>query len=135
MRPKLLSLLAVSAIALVGCSAAESAPAAPSINSAAATPTASASGNDESDPSKHLVGSRPYSADMGLSPEEYGFVAHFSSTTAGMDIKKPTEAKVAKALHDYCESGKPFNFSNELDLNKNLAKVADMSCDQLPPAN
>lgn len=118
MRPKLIALIAVSAVALVGCSAGE--PSAEPV----ATVTVTATPEPE-------VATQETPAEPVEAVEEQ--FADFAELRAPMnEAKMPDRDKVIDGLHDFCEDGKTFNVSKTEDLNKNLDAVAEMAyCDRL----
>lgn len=135
MRPKLIAIVAVSALALVGCSAGEpgAGPAKPVVQ-----PTKSAPGGPPLAPE---AGDTPPVPATGKAEEpltdpdkevEEQF-ADFAELRAEMNAaKKPDRNKVINGLNEFCESGKPFDISETQDLNTNLDFVADSTyCEML----
>ncbi len=93
MRPKLISLLAVSALALAGCSATESTPEPQPIVTVTATPTASPEESTQAAP-KLVV------PEDNLSPEEkYLNGARKQSEV----LKDMTDSKLLNLAHESCE--------------------------------
>lgn len=110
MRPKLIALIAVSAIALVGCSAGES----------SVEPTATVTVTATPEP-------EVVTQELPIQPNDAAeeMFADFAETRAiAHDAKKPNRAKVIDALKKFCEDGKPFKVSTSAALNENLAADA-----------
>lgn len=121
MRPKIISLLAVSAVALVGCASAEP----------ATTPDASVSVVQES-PSAEPT-SKPKSTVNPNAQIEKQFAefAELRAATHGVS-EAPSAKDSTKALHAYCEDGKRIKVSESQVLNKNLEVSAEKAyCDFL----
>lgn len=135
MRPELLSLLAVCAVALVGCSAAEP------TDAPAETPSASAV--DQTPIAERSISNAPVGSvnssdldSLGITPEEYGFTVYAFGQSAGSEDGVPTIAETVEALHAYCDSGEPFDISDERGLNGNLEKVAkEQACPEIADSN
>jgi len=121
MRPKFISLLAVSALVLVGCSSPAPSPEATATAAPTApTPTASAS-------------PKP-STSVNPNAQAEKLFAEFAVTRAGAHgaSEKLKTKDTVKALHSFCEDGKPFKISKTEALNKNLEVVAeDTYCNML----
>ncbi|HJX78554.1 hypothetical protein [Glutamicibacter sp.] len=133
MRPKLIALLAVSAVALVGCSAGE-----PS-----GEPTATATVTASPEP---VSGPTPTDLPPGVEAhevpaEKVEFVenqfADFAELRAQVHgAETPNPDQVIDALHEFCEAGEPFDVSATQDLNKNLDAIApDAYCERLESAS
>ena len=120
MRPKFLALLAVSAIALVGCSSTE-----PTVEP---TQTPVKATQAPSSPSPKAVKKVNPNAQV-----EQQF-ADFAELRAGVHAqgKSPDRKATIKALHAFCEDGKPFKVSKVQPLNENLEVIAeDTYCEKL----
>ncbi|WP_404285438.1 hypothetical protein [Glutamicibacter arilaitensis] len=137
MRPKLIALLAASAIALVGCASAE-----PSVDPTATVAVDTAKEALEGaepgtvyDPvTKQTMSMDEYAALPAQTPEvdEAGIVeerfADFAEDRADAHgVKKPDRKKAIDALHAFCDDGKPFKISTSKVLNDNLEIGADQS--------
>lgn len=145
MRPKLIALIAVSAVALVGCSTGE-----PSV---APTVTVTASPSVVMEPEKTptqitkvvdpvtgesiLMDANGYEIMPTEDPAlveidrvesvEQGF-ADFAETRASVyAVKIPNRAKVIESLHKFCESDESIKVSSTQELNENLEIIAERS--------
>lgn len=116
MRPKLIALIAVSAVALVGCASGE--------------PSVAPANVEEASPSVFI----PSTPEPTLAPgPAYGSVeqveeqfADFAELRAEMHAAtKPDRVEVISDLHKFCDSGASFDVSKTEDLNVNLDVVAD----------
>lgn len=109
MRPKLIALLAVSALALAGCGGAEQAqnvPVEPS-PTVAATPTKAPAAKKAATPT--------------FSEVEENFVVFAETRAELLGIKDlPSDQKLVKQFNDFCDSGKRIKISKIADLNKNM---------------
>ncbi|QDY64883.1 hypothetical protein FQA45_00340 [Glutamicibacter halophytocola] len=120
MRPKFLSLLAVSVLALVGCSAAEPAKA-PESSPAAVV----------SDSPKPTLKKTETANPNAVVEEKFAKFAVLRAEMNGVK-KAPKSSDTIEALYDLCESGKPINVSSSEDLNRNLTVIGeDTYCDML----
>lgn len=133
MRTKTLTLIAVSAVALVGCSSAE-----PN-SEPTATVTVTAMPEPASNPAPSDL---PPGVEADEVPAEtVEFVenqfADFAELRAQVHgAETPNAEKVIDGLHEFCEDGEPFNVSATQDLNKNLDAIApDAYCERLESAN
>lgn len=123
MRPKLIALLAASAIALVGCATAEQAQTVP----VEPSPTASASPTSQSVTKKAAVTPAAPALDEG----ERNFI-EFSgmraSHTGIADVVSDKE--LVEQFNDFCDTGKPLEISKVESLNENLEKTSESTfCD------
>lgn len=118
MRPKFLSLLAVPALAMVGCSAAEPAKAPKSSPAAVVSESPKPTVKKTENPNERV---------------EQQFV-DFAETRAdvhGATVnRKPKE--IVESLHAYCEDGQSIEISKSKDLNDNMEFIADkQACEKL----
>lgn len=126
MRPKLIALIAASAVALVGCTAVETSADIQIEPSATAKPVVETEIADEP------IGVVADYSELGISPEEYAFTIYAHGQIAGSKVELPNIPEVVDALHNYCDDGEPFDISNERDINESLTKVADaQACNEI----
>lgn len=125
MRPKLISLLVVSAVALVGCSAGE-----PSVE-----PTVTVTVTAE-DPAAELIEDANY--EDPTKTVEYAedlFVTTAKIRSKSLDVSEPPKDKVISSLHKYCEGGAPINLSASDEYNEVMESMADSAaCPRLDEA-
>lgn len=133
MRPKFFAVLAVSAVALVGCATAES---------TGQTVTSSSSPSPvESNAVSEAIALPPGVEADEVPVETVEFVENqfvdFAELRAQVHgAETPNPEKVINSLHEFCEDGEPFNVSATQDLNKNLDAIApDAYCERLESAN
>lgn len=112
MRKKLVTLIAVSAFALVGCTSGET------VSEPSVEPSVTVS------PSEPAVTIQQAPAQSNDAAEEM-FADFAESRAVAHDAKKPNRAKVIDALQAFCENGKPFKVSTSAALNENLAADAE----------
>lgn len=126
MRPKLISLLAVSAFALIGCAAAE-----PAKSPDTAT-TAPVSESPAPDTKQAETATQKKTMNPNALVEQQ-FV-DFADTRAGAHdaTVNRTPKQIIKSLHAYCDEGKALKVSKSEDLNENMEYVADTAyCEML----
>lgn len=123
MRPRIFALLAVSAVALVGCSASEAAP----------EPNAPAVGSTTPAPSPAEVSKKQSNeADAAKEKVQDDFLLFAEMRSAPHGVETPSDKKLIKALHDYCEGGKPVEVSTESAYNQNLqTRLTDEVCEPI----
>lgn len=126
MRPKLFALIAVSAVALVGCSAAEPSESPEHSSAAQVSETLAPEANKP----------RAVAPEKSTNPNErveQQFV-DFAGTRAGAHgvTVDRTQKEIIKSLHDYCDDGKALRVSKAKVLNENLEYIADNTyCEML----
>lgn len=123
MRPKIISLLAVSALALVGCSSAG-----PSTETEATAQAAQAS------PSSTVTATpKPSKTANPNAQVEKQFAEFAVSRAAAHGVSDVPKAKdTVKALHAFCEDDEKIEVSNAQVLNENLEVIAENTyCDML----
>ena len=123
MRPTHLAALAVSAVALVGCSAAEP-------NTAPATSPA----DEQSTPTPTVAKTlKPVQSTNPNAQIEKQFAEFAESRAAAHGVSETPAAKdTTKALHSYCEDGTRIKVSKSQVLNNNLEASAEKGyCDFL----
>lgn len=155
MRPKLIALLAVSAFAIVGCSASDD----PSNPQADASKQAAEKSQTAVDVAKKNALRVYDDGSFDMSDPQTGKTIRMDKN--GFEIRKPKLVKVediesdfislvegrapvhavtdlpsdkvlVKSFHAYCENGVPMNFSSEPALNENVETVTkDGLCDDL----
>lgn len=121
MRPKLIALIAVSAVALVGCAAGE-----PSVE-----PTATVAQPEQT----QVAAEVEQPVDSAKVAEDK--FANFAIARADVHSAQvaPSPSDSIEALHEYCEDGNPIKVSKTEALNKNLEIVADKAyCELVKPA-
>ncbi|WP_404291537.1 hypothetical protein [Glutamicibacter arilaitensis] len=125
MRPKLIALIAVSALALAGCGASES------TQNVAVQPTAATAEVAES--SSALDESGAEHSQVAIEAVEEQFANHVASRSNAYALPvAPKKEKAIEALHDYCESDKPMDLSDTKELNETMESAADQRyCDAL----
>ncbi len=131
MRPKLITLLAVSALVLSGCASNES----------AAEPKESLAASASPDPTQITNPDSPVTTPETKntdkpSPSEDAVESEFAdfaeSRAKVHSAKSPDRELVIQSLHEFCEEGDGFSVSKTRALNDNLENVADrIYCDQL----
>lgn len=132
MRPKLIALLAISAVALVGCSAGE-----PRVEpTATVTVTASAVPVNGPNPTYLPPGVEAHEVpNNAVEFVEHAFVATTKIQSKSLDVAEPEEQDVINALHAFCEDGTPMKLSSAEKLNDNLESIASSNtCDQVDEA-
>lgn len=129
MRTKTLALIAVSAVALVGCSAGD-----PSVEP---TTTVTVTASPES-----VGGPTPTDLPQGVEAHEdptktVGFAEESFVTTAkirskSLEVVEPAKDDVITSLHEFCEDGAPINLSPTKEFNEVMETIAtNATCDQL----
>ena len=109
MRPKLIALLAVSALALVGCGGTDQAQNVP----AEPTPTVTTTPTEAPVAKKAVAPS--------FSEVEENFIVFAETRAEHLGIKDlPSDQKLVKQFNDFCDSGKRIKISKIADLNKNM---------------
>lgn len=138
MRPKIIALLAVSAIALVGCSAGDpsNAPGSSPRETAVQVPTPSATPKELSieelsslEPELDPSPSSPADvAEAERKQAEKNFV-NFADIRSGAHAAKVNKdsKEIVDQLHAFCDSGEPIDVSSTDSLNENLEIVAEDS--------
>lgn len=134
MRPKLLSLLAVPALALTGCAGSEP------IVQPTATVTVTAEPSVDSKPSKEAkakASTAPASPSESIDPGSpvdmagLGFFryARVQAPIAG-DHDKVDQSAYTKALNGFCSEGEPIDVSDVKQFNEQLEDIAELRfCD------
>lgn len=137
MRPKLIALIAVSAVALVGCSAGEptslptisSDPAAEALKNAPEGSVYDPESQQVMSMEEYVALDAPVSEIEKVDPAtaaEDGFVSFAETRAMAHAIANPPKADAAiKALHDYCDSGKRIKLSKYQEYNENLEFIID----------
>lgn len=132
MRPKLIALLAVSAVALVGCAAGE-----PSVEPTA-TVTVTATPEPVMNPASTGLPPEVEATEAPRSAVEYvehAFVATTRIQSKSLEVPLPADQDVIDALHAFCEDGTPMKLSPTEKLNDNLESIASSNtCDQIDEA-
>jgi len=125
MRPKLIALLAVSAMALVGCASAQPSSEPTETVTVTAEPSPTARASKAAEQKSSISESASY--DPGnledVAAQSFFMIARSLAPMAG-DHSKLDRDKYAEALHDYCVEGKDFTISSVKKLNEQLADNA-----------
>lgn len=109
MRPKLIALLAVPALALVGCGGTEQTQTVPVEPSPSTSDT----------PTKAPVAKK--TAAPSFSEVEENFIVFAETRAELLGIKDlPSDKKLVQQFNDFCDSGKRIKISKVADLNKNM---------------
>ena len=121
MRPKLIALIAVSAVALAGCAAGE-----PSVE-----PTITVAKPEQT----QVAAEVEQPVDSAKVAEEK--FADFAIARADVHSAKvaPSPSDSIDALHEYCENGTPIKVSKTEALNENLEIVADRAYCEMVETN
>lgn len=148
MRPKLLALLTVSALSLVGCSAAETTSGQPATASQSAVESAKAKAEHVYEDGSYDI----YDAQTGktIRMDKNGFEVRKPELVKVEDIESefislvetrapahavteiPSDKVLVKSFHEYCEDGSPMDFSSVEPLNDNVEKLSeDWLCGEL----
>ena len=121
MRPKLLSLLTASALALVGCSSSEP------TETVAVTPSESPVGKVSAELELSDEPPTTYSQDLGLAPEEFGFAVYADNQARFNTYSGPQDRISIKdsveALREYCDHDEPFDLHDDQKLNQSMEKM------------
>lgn len=132
MRTKTLALIAVSALALAGCSAGE-----PS-SEPTATVTVTATPEPTNNPA---MSDLPPGVEADEVPNnaveyvEHAFVATTKIHSKSLEVPAPAEKDAIDALHAFCEDGTPMKLSSAKKFNENLESIATSdTCDQVDAA-